>query len=461
MKRARMTFLQNWILSDDRKPLVIRGARQVGKTWLVRHLAELQNLQLIEINFEKKPQLASLFTSNDPQQILLNLSAAFNISIDPKKCLLFLDEIQAAPDLLAKLRWFQEDLPELPVVAAGSLLEFVLEKHSFSMPVGRINYMHLEPLSFEEFLLASGQQALTSYLKAYRFGNEIPQALHEQLISYFKEYLIIGGMPQAVSSWSRKRSLQEVSQIHFDLMTTYRDDIAKYRGRIAPERLEEVMNAIPKYLGQKFIYTRVNPSIQIQSIKHALDLLCKARICYRIMGSHANGVPLAAEMQEKYLKIIFLDVGLCSAALGLSLDELYQSEELLLVNNGGISEQVVGQILRTITPPYIEPTLYYWHREEKGSTAEIDYVIQHRNMVLPLEVKTGSTGGLKSLHLFMGLKGFPLAVRVNSDFPSKTDVDVKNSQGNSINYTLLSIPFYLLGELHRLVDDFLQIPKGL
>ncbi len=452
MQRIRMAFLKEWLASADHKPLVIRGARQVGKTWLVRHLAQSQKKHLIEVNFEKKPQWASLFVSNDPRQTLLNLSAAFNESIDPKNSLLFLDEIQAAPELLAKLRWFAEDLPELPVIAAGSLLEFVLEKHSFSMPVGRINYMHLEPFSFEEFLLASDKEILVNYLETYRWGADIPGAIHEQLMLAFKEYIIIGGMPAAVSSWINKRTLNEVSQVHHDLVATYRDDIAKYKGGIAAERLEEVLMAIPKRLGEKFVYTKVNPSIQINTIKHSLDLLCKARICHRITGCAANGVPLAAEIQGKYLKIIFLDVGLCSAALGLSLDKLYLTGEVNLINNGGIAEQVAGQILRTLAPPYVEPALYYWHREEKGSSAEIDYVLQHRNQVIPIEVKAGTTGSLKSLHLFMGLKGLPMAVRVNSDIPSKTDVNVKDHLGNSTHYTLLSLPFYLLSQLHRLLE---------
>ena len=450
MKRTNIPFLIDWLESDAHKPLVIRGARQVGKTWLVRHLAQVQKKQLIEVNFEKRPQLASLF-SNDPHQTLLNLSAVFNEAIDPKKCLLFLDEIQEAPELLAKLRWFAEDLPELPVIAAGSLLEFVLEKHSFSMPVGRISYMHLEPLSFEEFLLASEKQMLVNYLAAYEWGQEIPIAIHEELMKFFKEYIVIGGMPAAVSNWINKRSLKEVNHVHHDLMATYRDDIAKYRGRLITERLDEVMNAVPKHLGEKFVYTKVNPSIQISTIKQSLDLLCKARICHRVSGCSANGLPLAAEIQDKYLKVIFLDVGLCSAALGLSLDQLYLAEEVVLINKGGIAEQVVGQILRTIDPPYLEPALYYWHREQRGSTAEIDYVLQHRNHVIPVEVKAGSTGSLKSLHFFMALKHFPIAVRINSDIPSKMDINVKDHKENPINYTLLSIPFYLLGQLQRLL----------
>jgi hypothetical protein len=452
MKRERMAFLEEWLTSDDRKPLVIRGARQVGKTWLVRQLAHAQNRQLIEFNFEKTPQSASLFFSNEPAQILLTLGAALNKSINPKTALLFLDEIQAVPELLAKLRWFAEELPELPVIAAGSLLEFTLEDHSFSMPVGRISYMHLEPLSFEEFLLASDKQGLFDYLRNYRWETDIPMAIHEQLLTHFKEYLLIGGMPAALLAWTKKRSLKAVDQVHHNLIATYRDDIAKYKGRMQAERLEETLATVPRCLGEKFVYSKVNPTIQTAPIKQALNLLCKARICHRVLGCAASGLPLAAQIQEKYAKVIFLDVGLCSAALGLSLDQLLQVKELTLVNNGGVAEQAVGQLLRTISPPYVEPALYYWHRDEKGASAEVDYVIQHRANVVPIEVKAGSTGSLKSLHLFMGLKQLSTAVRINSDLPSKMTVTIQDHRLGAISYTLLSIPLYLQGQLPRLLD---------
>lgn len=453
MHRTNIFFLTEWLKSSKRKPLVIRGARQVGKTWLVRHFAKLQGKKLLEINLEKQPSLASLFSDNDPRQILLNLEATFNKSIDPKNYLLFIDEIQAAPELLAKLRWFAEDMPELPVIAAGSLLEFVLAKHSFSMPVGRISYMYLEPLSFEEFLLASNKQHLVEYIKAFTWQTTIPLFIHEQLMILFKEYIIIGGMPEAVSNWIHDKSLQTVSQVHYDLLATYRDDFAKYSGRIATERLDEVMMAIPKFLGKKFVYSKINPSIQVNAIKQSLNLLCKAKVCHQVLGCAANGVPLEAEIQDKYMKAILLDVGLCSTALGLSLAQVNAANEIDLINKGGIAEQVVGQILRTIVPPYTEPALYYWHRTAKGSDAEVDYIIQHKNNVIPIEVKAGSTGSLKSLHLFMGLKHFSLATRVNSDIPRQIEVNIKDTQGNPVNYVLLSIPFYLLSELHRIINE--------
>lgn len=450
MERRALSYLQKWLISADRKPLVLRGARQVGKTWLVRHFAKTSHKVLIELNFEKQPQLADLFSSNDPKKILFNLSAEFQQEFTTKNSLLFLDEIQAAPMLFSRLRWFSEELPELPVIAAGSLLEFLLSEHTFSMPVGRISYMHLEPLSFEEFLLANHKKMLCDYLSAYDLETEIPTSIHEQLMSYFKLYVLVGGLPAAVASWVKENSLSEVNRIHYELLGTYRDDFAKYRGRIAIERLHETITAVPDMLGQKFVMRRVNPDAQTQAVRHALSLLEKARVCHRVSSVAGNGVPLAAEMNPKYFKEIFLDVGLCNTALRLNFQDI-NIDEIILIHQGGIAEQVVGQLLRTIEPFYVEPALYYWLREEKNSNAEIDYLIQHGHQVVPIEVKSGSTGGLKSLHLFMELKQLSLAVRVNSDFPSKTHLHVKNHVGVTVQYQLLSIPFYLLEQIGRLL----------
>jgi hypothetical protein len=454
MKRVLLKHLNQWLVSTDRKPLVIRGARQVGKTWLVRELAKVSGKQLIELNLEKNPSYASLFVSNDPKQILLNLSVIHNSKIEPEQSILFLDEIQSAPQILSKLRWFAEDMPQLPVIAAGSLLEFVLAEHSFSMPVGRISYVHLEPLSFEEFLLANEKQILFDFIQSYTIEQEIPLVIHEQLSNLFKEYLLIGGMPAVVLNWITEHSLNKTNQIQHDLLATYRDDFAKFSGKISIGRIDEVMMSVPKMLGQKFVFSRVNSAIQSNTVKQILDLLNKARVCHRVSACAANGVPLAAEIKEKYFKEIFLDIGLCCVALGLSLNQINSVKEVVLINHGGIAEQVVGQLLRTIYPPYVEPNLYYWLREEKGSNAEVDYVIQMNNTVIPIEVKAGSTGGLKSLHLFMGLKKLQMAVRINSDLPSKTPVNVIDQMGTAVRYKLLSLPFYLVGQLTRLLEDF-------
>lgn len=457
MDRTLLPYLQTWLTTVDRKPLVMRGARQVGKTWLVRQLAKISGKCLIEINFERNPKHASLFLSNDPRVILLNVSTLLNQVIEPSRSLLFLDEIQAAPDVLSKLRWFAEELPDLAVIAAGSLLEFVLTDHVFSMPVGRISYLHVEPFSFDEFLLANDKALLLHYCQQIDLSTPIPADIHATLTLLFKEYVLIGGMPAVLASWQKERSFSRVHQIQSDLLATYRDDLAKFNGRIALQKCDEVVMAIPKMLGQKFVFSRVSTEVQAATLKKILDLLQKARLCHRIVSCSANGVPLAAEINEKFFKEIFLDVGLCSTALGINLNQLNASAELNLINQGAIAEQVVGQLLRTLNPPYSEPALYYWYRNEKGANAEVDYLFQYANQIIPLEVKAGSTGSLKSLHMLMGLKNFSTAIRINSDYPSRVRVQTTDALGNRVDYQLLSLPFYLLSQIPRFIDsDFIQ-----
>ncbi|MCH1429127.1 MAG: AAA family ATPase [Chlamydiales bacterium] len=453
MKRKHTSFLINWLNSTSRRPLVIRGARQVGKTWLVRDFAQLQKLNLVELNFEKQPELISLFTSNNPKEILLNLRASMSREIDPSKSLLFLDEIQAAPQLLEKLRWFAEDMPELPLIVAGSLLDFALAKHKFSMPVGRIGYMYLEPLSFEEFLSATGEQSLKEYLECYDWHTSIPEAIHLQLMKAVKEYLLVGGMPAAVKAWAETQAPEQIAQIQLDLLSTYREDFSKYSGKLDTGRIEDVISAVPRQLGEKFVYKKVNSDIASAPLKQALSLLSKARICHQILASAANGLPLGAETNEKFKKVIMLDCGLCGISLGLSLHQLSSISELIMINNGGMAEQFVGQQLRTLSPPYENPSVFYWQRTAKEASAEIDYVIQHKDQIIPLEVKAGKTGTLKSLHQFMELKGRKIAVRINSDYPSCTQAKIKTASSSYIKYSFLSLPFYLLGQLHRLIDS--------
>jgi hypothetical protein len=458
MERKAFAYILEWFFSSDRKPLIIRGARQVGKTWLVRDFANRDQLiTLIEINFEKQPNLKKLFETNDPKQIIYNLELHFNQSIDIKNTLLFLDEVQEFPELLSKLRWFAEDLPELAVVAAGSLLDFTLAMHEYSMPVGRVGYLYLEPLSFEEFLLALGKEKLYHFLFRFTLGETIAEPIHQQFSELIKEYIIVGGLPAAVSSWATDRSMEQVSQIHHNLLATYRDDFAKYARKLPIARLDEVLLNVPKMLGNKFVYKHVNAEVQSPAIKQALHLLTEARLCHVVRNSSGNGVPLGAEVHDKSFKVIFIDIGLVSASLGLKLKLLSTAQTITLINQGGISEQFTGQILRTITPFYIAPALYYWLRQEKGSAAEIDYLFQYANHVIPIEVKSGSTGSLKSLHLFMSLKKLKLAVRINGDLPSLTTVNAKTHTGETVEYQLLSLPFYLLGQLEQMLLHVLEV----
>jgi predicted AAA+ superfamily ATPase len=364
-----------------------------------------------------------------------------NESLDPSNCLLFLDEIQESPEIFAKLRWFYEDCPELCVIAAGSLLEFLLENHTFSMPVGRISYLHLEPLSFEEFLAAGDKTALLSYIQNYHFAQKIPEDIHQTLSALFKEYMMIGGMPAAVASWTEEKSLQTINQIHHDLISTYRDDFSKYSTRIDRHKIDEILHAIPKQLGQKFVYKKADSAMQASTVRNILSLLEQARLCHSVSHVSASGLPLAAQTKEKVFKEIFLDIGLSNAFLGTYFGSPEPFEKMVWSYDGGLAEQIVGQILRTTFPFYIQPALYYWSREDPGATAEIDYIIDDGQRIIPIEVKAGATGSLKSLHLFMNLKNLKLAVRIHTSTPSVTQLQ---------DYTLLSIPFYLTSQIPRL-----------
>lgn len=454
LNRKVLENLVFWLRQPGRKPLVLRGVRQSGKTWLIRELARQRQLQLIEINFETQPGLRSLFLTNDIKALWPRLMTLLPAPAERQHCLLFLDEIQVMPEMIAKLRWFYESLPDLAVIAAGSLLDFVLEEHTFSMPVGRIQFFYLDPLSFSEFLEAQNLKTLLDYLKNLSIHDVIPEAIHETLIKQIDNYCLVGGMPEGVKHWVDHQDYFLVDQIHHDLITAYQNDFAKYPTRIAPERLREVLYTIPALLGKKFTYKQVNPDIKSQSIANALSLLELARVVHRVKAVAADGLPLAAKIKHRYFKIILCDVGLINVLLHHPIGDL---RTLTLRNNGEIAEQLVGQGLRQLFQFYQDPALYYWLREGGQSNAEIDYIIQHRDKIIPVEVKAGSVGGLRSLHYFMHMRQYTLAVRIYTGIFCITSVETKLNTGESVSYRLLSIPFYLLEELPRLLDECIAL----
>lgn len=456
MKRFVQKYFEEWLEGPTYKPLVVRGARQVGKTWLVRKSAVDKGRELFELNFEKDPSFADYFVDNDPRKILIMLESHFNKEILPHKGLLFLDEIQVAPQLLSKLRWFAEELPELPIVAAGSLLDFTLNEYPFSMPVGRIQYVHVEPLSFEEFLIATGHEKLYVFLNNFKLSDTLVEPIHKQSLDLLREYFFVGGMPGVVQNWIDNRSITKVSIVQQDLLSSFRDDFTKYAKRVPNERLQAILENTPQQLGEKFQYSRVNPEVPANALKKALELLCMARVCHKVQATTAEGLPLAAGIKERIFKVLLLDIGLVSALLNLSLHEKIFTSDMQLANEGGLTEQFVGQTLRTLVPPYIEPHLFCWLREKQNSSAEIDFLTQYENFIIPIEVKSGSTGRLRSLHLFMGLKQLPVGIRLNADRPSLVDVAVKSSLGQDASYTLISLPLYMAGQIKRILQEFLK-----
>ena len=449
MRRYISDNLQNWLNRSDRKPVVLRGARQVGKTWLVRDFAKSLNLKLIELNFEREPELAEIFEEKSPDKVLISLERIKGTRIKRTTSLLFLDEIQKAPHILANLRWFYEECPELPVIATGSLLDFTLKDHQFSMPVGRISYLFMEPMSFKEFLMANGEELLIEFIEEVEIKSSIPGSIHSKLLNYFRDYLTIGGMPAAVKEWIKTKSPVVVAEVHQDLINTFIDDFNKYSGRVPPERLRKVMMAVPRLIGQKFMFSNVDRRETAKALKQALGLLCLARLCHKVHHSTGRGIPLAAQEDEKKFKVIFLDTGLVSALQGIVLKFAKELQELIRINEGGISEQVVGQMLRTRSLKFVDPHLNYYIRDKRGSEAEIDYLIQYDTRIIPVEVKSGATGSLKSLHQFIAERNLKTAVRINSEKPTIANVNMKTSIGNKAQYALISIPFYLTEEIDR------------
>ncbi len=447
LSRTVFQDLLAWAKRDGRKPLILRGARQVGKSTSVQILAEALGLELVTLNFERFPALSNLFLSNDPQAITQLISLQVGQSIQPGKSLLFLDEIQAAPQLLATLRYFYEELPKLHLICAGSLLEFALESPQFSMPVGRIEYMYLGPLTFEEFLTAIGEQPLHDFLKKYQLKEDYPEIIHEKFMRLLKTYLIVGGMPEAVKVYALNKDFMDVERIKNTIIATYQDDFSKYAKRGEENRLREVFEKIGRSIACKVQYSKLNPNVKSKLIADALNKLALARVIHLIHHSSCNGIPLGAEINEKIFKPLFLDAGLLSTQLQLSFLDLANVDELIFANSGAITEQFIGQHLLYDQPSYEKPKLYYWQREKKSSQAEIDYVISQQQMIIPIEVKSGKTGTLRSLHLFLQEKQSPLGVRFSTQAPSITE---KNNQEN---YRILSLPLYMVGQVRRLIDS--------
>ena len=450
MKRFAMDYLIDW-QSRTRKPLVIRGARQVGKSYLVRDFGQRHFENYLEINCETLDGIAELFASNNIKSILKSLEIEFEITIKPGKTLLFFDEIQAFPALFPKLRYFYEEYPDLHIIAAGSLLDFLLEEHNFSMPVGRIEYMYMGPMSFNEFLHAAGKRQLLNYLDNYSLDTEFSVIIHHKLAALFRQYIYLGGMPEVIKTYLESESYRNAEIVKQAIIKTYQDDFVKYKKRINYSLLVKVFLQLPRNIAKKIKYVNILRDERSKSIADSIHLFSQARIINIIKHTNANGSPLGAEVKNGLFKIIFLDVGLMLAMNGLTYNDIKNMEHRQLVNLGDVCEQFTGQHLLYSKEAFYEPELYYWQREHKNSAAEIDYLIAESATIIPIEVKSGKTGQLKSLHQFIKAKQSPLAVRLNMDLPTLLNTENCLPDGNTVSYKLLSLPIYMIEQLRRLI----------
>ncbi|RMI09046.1 MAG: DUF4143 domain-containing protein [Calditrichaeota bacterium] len=398
MKRLIDDILVRWKDQPNRKPLVIRGARQVGKTYSVEQFGRNHFENFLKIDFELERSVHQAFSGDlHPANLVLKLEAAYGKSIIPGKTLLFFDEIQECPRALMALRYFYEQMPELHVVAAGSLLEFTVEDISF--PVGRVQFEWLRPLGFREFLWARGMELLSRQLPDLHREEPVDEFLHQKFLEQLKYYFVVGGMPEAVSTFVNTGSLSKVAEVHRALYQSYVQDFVKYRRRVDVELLTRIFEQLPARVGQRIKYTELYPEKRIEKIKEAIHLLEHALLVQKVRSTTAQGLPLGAGAVDKIFKTVFLDIGLMQHICGFSPTPVLNGN-LVDAFRGGLAEQFVGQEL-LLRGGAENDKLYYWNRPRPGSGAEVDYVIARKGEIYPVEVKSGRAGRLKSMQVFL------------------------------------------------------------
>jgi len=431
--------LVSWKHSARRLPLLVRGARQVGKSFSVLEFGQKEFENLVVVNFEQNPEYKTVFSTLDPKEIIENLSLLTKTDILSGKTLLFLDEIQECPRAITALRYFYEQMPALHVIGAGSLLEFALSQEKFRMPVGRIQYIYMNPFSFREFLDAVGEKPLSRKISEFSWDNMPTEVVHKRLLFLIKKYAIVGGMPAVIAEYISSGNLAACQRLQSAIIQTYRDDFGKYASKVKNKYLDKIFYAVPKMIGQKFIYSHVDQNIQSRELKEALFLLEKAGVIHRVKRTSGQGVPLEASASERFYKTIFLDIGLMQNICGLN-GETFLREEFIQVNSGAVAEQFVGQEFLAYQNIYQEASLYYWVREAHNSSAEVDYLIPHISKAVPVEVKSGKTGRLRSMHLFLEKYSCLMGIRI-SQLPFNQTLPI------------LSIPFYAVKQIPKLLDE--------
>lgn len=417
MKRFIDRELKQWKESNRRKPLILRGARQVGKTYSLKEFGKNCFDNIAVADLERNPAWHRIFEGDlSAKRICADLEILLKQKIVPGKTLLFFDEIQACPRAITGLRYFYEELPDLHVVAAGSLLEFALKEVSF--PVGRIQFLHLYPLCFPEYLEATGNaEAAAVILGAPK---PLSQTVHNYICEELRKYFFIGGMPESVQAYLGTGSLQESFGVQTEIIEAYRMDFSKYTPQVDRYCLDSVFMSLARGVGQQTKYARLGEGYSNSTLKKAFDLLCLANVVRKVPSVNPEGLPLGATASSRIFKAIMADIGLMQKLSGMSTDMEYTKTDLLNVYRGAMAEQFVGQEMMVSQ----KGELYYWDRQAKSSTAEIDYLSVINGRIHPVEVKSGASGSLKSLHMFLNSykksgKGIVFSVRPYADLPDK------------------------------------------
>lgn len=436
--------LLEWKESPRRKPLLIRGARQVGKSTAVGHLGKGFKY-FVEVNLESQPSIRQLFTKDiDVHRTCEAISATLGIPVVAGKTLLFIDEIQVCQEAIMSLRYFKEDYPELHVIAAGSLLEFTLEELP-SFGVGRIRSLYMYPFSFDEFLLAQGLDTTVDFKHKATSLSPLPEAVHNKLVEQLKTFYLVGGMPAAITEWVESKSYIECTRVHNDILDTYQDDFSKYKSRISPALLRQVLRSVALQAGCKFVFRQVADDIHSSVIKEALHLLTLAGLIKPVTHSDGNGVPLGAEENCNYTKYLFLDFGLMQTMLGTPAANVLLSSDVDFVNKGAASEMFAGLELVKNHDCFQKAEMYYWQNLSRGTNAEIDYLVVKDGIVVPIEVKASTRGSMQSLWLFMRKKGLHRAIRTSLENFGEFEYVDKESQDEVRHVDV--VPLYALSNL--------------
>jgi len=403
-------FLE-WRNSSVIKPILVHGVRQCGKTASVRHLGSTFET-FIEINFEKEPSFSAIFNSDfDISRICSEIELKTGKTISDTSTLLFLDEIQECPNAITALRYFKEDRPSLHVIAAGSLLEFALgkSKNQISFPVGRVRSIYMYPLSFREFLSALSKEKLAENLASK--DKSLSEAVHEECLNLYKKFLVVGGMPESVREFAYSGSYLNCQRIQRDIIDNFENDFGKYSGRIPPEEIKEVFDFSFRNIGNQIVLSRSIPNMKAARFSTILNLLSMAGLVHKVKSSTCESLPLGSGNKNISIKVLTFDTGVYLTKQGYDATELLNAVNLESLNKGSLVEMQTGLELLKNSDKYQKAELYYWKRT--GANAEVDYVIQKGESIIPIEVKSNSTGKMQSMAEYLKTHNAPFGIRVS------------------------------------------------
>ncbi len=438
MERLLMPKLEEWAKKNDRKPLIIMGARQVGKTWLMHEFGRNNFRDVFYLNFENTPGMEDLFSGEiRPQRIIDYLSALHGKRIVANETLLIFDEIQEVPRALTSLKYFAEEAPEYAICCAGSLLGIALHKNT-SFPVGKVEFLTLEPLSFEEFLLANDEKPLLSQINTHDV-EPLPILFTEKLIDYLKQYFIIGGMPAAVKKWIESRDFNAVENVQSAILMSYEQDFSKHAPQHLVPKIRHIWNSIPGQLARenkKFLYGLAKEGARAREYEDALMWLKDSGLIRQLYRTTQAIFPLKAYIDLKSFKIFHLDIGLLRVMSGLSPEIIIEKEAVFKEFKGAITEQYV---LQQLSANAKIKDCYYWTTE---ATAEIDFLISYKNRIIPIEVKAGENLHAKSLRVYR--EKYSPTISIRSSLKNMQYID-----------GLLNIPLFVLFNISNTISKIL------